>query len=131
MTAGRVRVVDHKGKQIVFYDLGGLAGAEIVGPLLEGAKVVRSQPPKSVLTLVDASTMRIDLRDEDGEYDWSTAQAIQRVVGANAPFVRATAIVIGTGEGKRIILEFLGRGGGRGFEHVDTVEEALEWLVAQ
>ncbi len=131
MKAERVRVIDHKGKQIVFYDLSGLTGREILDPLVAGSRVVRSKPLSSVLTLVDASTLRIDLRGEGGAYDRVTTDAIRGTIAGNAPYVKATAIVIGTGESKRIILEFLGRGGGRNFEPLDTVEQALDWLVTQ
>jgi len=131
MKGERVRVIKHQGKSIVSYDLSGLSGPEILDPLVAGSRVVRSKPQGSVLTLVDASTLRIDLRGEGGAYDRATADAIRGTIAGNAPYVKATAIVIGTGESKRIILEFLGRGGGRSFEPLETVEQALDWLVTQ
>jgi len=125
----RVQFIEHLGQEILLTDLSGLIEGEILPVLAEAASVIRACPPKSLLTLTDISQTTLTLRTATGAYDRVEAEGIRSSVAGNAEFVRVSAVVTGNDEGKRVIMEFLNRLGGREFAVFVTREEALEWLV--
>jgi hypothetical protein len=127
----RVRFIDYEGKKVFVTDLSGLVETGILPTLAEAARVIRSQPIGSLLTLTDISGTQLTLRTEQGEYDRVGAEGIRSSVAGNGPYVKASAIVAGDDEGKRVIMQFLNRLADRRFEVFRTREEALAWLVRQ
>jgi len=127
----RVRFIEHDGSKVLLTDLSGLVETEILPTLAEAANVIRSHPVKSMLTLTDISSTTLTLRTEAGVYDRIGAEGIRSSVAGNAEYVKASAIVAGEDEGKRVIMQFLNRLGGREFAVFSTREEALDWLVRQ
>lgn len=131
MELDRIRFVEHKGRQVFVIDLCELIESEVLPVLIEAAKKVRAFPPASLLTLTDATTLQFSLRNHAGDYDRMTSESIRNCIAGNRPYVKAAAIAIGSGESKRVIVEFFNRAGDRQFETFDSAEHALDWLVEQ
>jgi hypothetical protein len=131
VTVKRIRFQEHGEKQVLVIDLSGLGEKEVVPVLVDAARETRTHPPRSLLTLTDATTTTFNLRTESGEYDRVAAASVRNCIVGNAKHVKAAAVVVGHDESKRVIAEFFNRVSERQFEIFDTMEEALDWLVSQ
>lgn len=131
MQQERIRFIEHKEREVLLIDLGGLVEREILDVLIAAAKQIRTYPSASLLTFTDATTVQFTLRDEAGDYDRVAAETIRNCVAGNRPHVKAAAIALGEGESERVIVQFFNRVGERDFEVFDSSAEALDWLVEQ
>ena len=127
----RARFIAHKDAQVLLIDLGGLVGRELFDVLGVAAKVIRAQPLDSVLTVIDAATLEITLRDGQGGYDRTLTDRLRGFTSGSREFVRAGAVVVGTDESKRVIAEFINNISERALIIFETRNEALDWLVDQ
>jgi hypothetical protein len=126
----RVRYLEHNGKQILITDLSSLVASEIPPVVVDAARVIRTHPPGSLLTLTIATDARLTLRDGSGEYDRPMVETIRSAIAGNRPHIRASAIVVGPGDAHRILVDFFNRMSDRHFEMFDSLDEALDWLVS-
>ena len=127
----RVRYLEHQGKQILLTDLSNQSGADIVTTIVAAAKVIRTHPPGSLLTVTDTTNVQFTLRAGSGEYDRGSVEAIRSTLSGNRAHVRASAIVVPPDDARRILVEFFNRASDRQFEIFETMAEALGWLARQ
>jgi len=118
----RVTFIEFRGRSIFIEDFSSLRpGDEFRTTLEAAAAIIRSQPPKSVLALLDVTRATLNA-EAIGMLRTSTAE--------NAPFVRAAAVV-GVkglrGVALRAVAKFLGLG----FGIFRDRPSALDWLIAQ
>ena len=116
----RARFVVHKGKKIYLIDCSDCLPAEINAVVEECARVVQSQPPKSVLTLTVAN---------GGRFDLETITRLKDLASANEPFVRKSAVVGATGL-QHVVLATVSKFSKREFRLFDDLEQAKDYLVA-
>lgn len=117
----RVRVLAHKGKDVLLLDASQCQAAEAGQVFVVARKLLAAMPPKSALTLTDVTGAMFD--------DASTRE-VQTNATVNVPFVRAAAVVGVTGL-KKIVYNAVVRVSGRDVRLFDTREQALDWLVQQ
>jgi len=118
----RIRYIQHNGNKILLQDFSGLVpGKELLATLDEARTVVQSQPPKSVVVLVDVTNMR---------FDKDSLDRMKELAASNEPYVKASTIV-GIGGLLQVGLVAISRFSGRNFRTFLTREEALDWLSTQ
>ena len=118
----RVSFVKHKNKEILLVDISDIRNVnESIETLQNGTKLVKTQPPKSVLLLTNVS---------DTHYDPIGADAIKLYSKENTPFIKASAVVGVTGI-KRLIFNTIVKMTGRDIKQFDEVEAAKDWLIEQ
>jgi hypothetical protein len=115
----RARFIDHKGKKIFLLDCSDCLPADINAIVEECARVVQSQPAKSVLTLTIAN---------GGRFDLETISRLKDLTSANEPFVRKSAVVGATGL-QHVVLVTVSKFSKREFRLFDDLEEAKDYLV--
>jgi len=77
-------VITHKGKRIVYMDFANSNQEEVMSVIKQAEGVIRSQPPESVLTILDIS---------GSMYNKEIAAAFKEFAAGNKPFIKMTAIV--------------------------------------
>jgi hypothetical protein len=118
----RIQFVQHKGKNILLEDFTKLSpGTEMIETIGVARKIIHSQPPKSVLAVLDAT---------DAHYDNDTIGAMREFVNANTPYMKAASVVGITGL-LGIALSAITQFSGRSFKTFKTREEAMDWLTEQ
>ena len=118
----RIHFVQHKGKSILLEDFSGLQpGAEFMETVEAARKLIASQPPNSVLAVLDAT---------NAHYDNEALGALKDFVKANTPYVKRSCVVGITGL-LGIAVRTLTSFSGRSFDQFKTREEALDWLAEQ
>ena len=118
----RVRFITHHGTQILLSDLSGIRSTlELQRAIRLGTEFVQTQPPRSLLILVDVTGV---------EYNIESFAIVQQSVAENRPFVRARAIV-GLPRVATIPFEIVAKLAGSPMAHFDDVEAAKDWLVSQ
>lgn len=116
----RIRFVEHKGKRILLEDFSAVKpGDEFKQTLDQAALTIRSQPPKSVLAVFDAT---------DANFDMESLTALGEFVKKNTPFMKYATVVGITGL-LTIALQAVQRVGGRDFKVCSTREEAMDFLA--
>lgn len=115
----RVRVIEHRGKRILFTDVAGCGPAEVVEALGHASRWITEQPQASVRTLTDAREARFDTRVTD---------ALRQYTDINRPHVKAAALV-GISGLKKIVVQSLQRLNSRNFELFEDLEEAKDYLA--
>lgn len=115
-----VSFITHKGVQILYENFENGKVDEIL-PWIEKAKaVIRSQPEKSVLAIVNV---------KGASFDMSVTSALKEFVKGNTPFMKC-AVVYGVDGLKEIIfrsiLTFSGR---KNLTLAKTLDEAKEYLI--
>lgn len=122
MPEERVRFIEHKGKQVLFHDLSHILNPSEALPLVARSKsIVGQQPPHSLLTLTYV---------EGSRFNKEIIEALKDLVMHNKPFVKHGAIV-GLSRLMRVIYVTLTQLTGRRLPTFNTIDEGLEWLVAQ
>ena len=116
-----VRVVEHKGKQIVLIDMAGCNAEGATRIFVEARPVVALRGAKGALTLTDV---------RGTAFDTATIEAARATVKLNQPYVKAAALV-GVEGLKETILTALVTLTGRDLKVFGTREQALDWLVEQ
>jgi hypothetical protein len=116
----RTKLVNRVGKDILIIDLSHCPVPEGLQVLEHAEPLIRSRPPKSLLTLVDVSGSR---------YNKGFVDAIKVFAQANEPFVRATAVVGMTTIFAQTIVSLITSLLRRPLQCCDDVESALAWLA--
>ena len=118
----RVTYIEFGGKNILIEDFSGLRpGGEFRSIIEAAAAIIRSQPPKSVLALVDVS---------DSTFNAESIETLKRYTTENEPFIRAAAVV-GIEGLQRVALLAVSKFSGRTFGSFKDRPSALDWLIAQ
>lgn len=109
----------HQGRRIFHIDFRGCDVPTAKRIIAEAGAAIQAQPPHSTCVLTDIT---------DAHWDDDVKEALKRLARANAPHVRASAIVGVTGI-RSIILSAIARFSGREFKLFDTPEAARDWLA--
>lgn len=81
----RQKFIDHRGTRILFSDLSRIQTTEeLQQAVRQGTELAQSQPPRSLLVLVDVTGT---------EYNVASFAVVQQSVAANRPYIRAHAVV--------------------------------------
>jgi len=115
----RARFIDHKGKKIFVLDCSDCKPADVHEIIDECARVVRSQPPKSVLTMTIAG---------GGKFDNDIVGRLKDLTKGNEPYVKKAAVVGMSGLYK-VVLMAVAMFSKREFHMFDTAEEAKDFLA--
>jgi hypothetical protein len=115
----RLKLVNRGGKDILIIDLSHCPVPEGL-PVLERAEpLIRSRPPKSLLTLIDVS---------GSHYNQEFTDAVKAFARGNEPFVRATAVVGVSTIFAKTLISLIQAVLRRPLQSCDDVESALAWL---
>lgn len=117
----RVNYIFHNGRQILFLDFSACNVEDFPILIKEAEKLIRVEPPNSVLTLTDVTGAR---------YNLEITQALKEFVNGNKPFVKAGAVV-GLDALKKVIYNGVMHFSGRHLLAFDDIEKAKNWLVEQ
>jgi hypothetical protein len=115
-----VNFITHKGVQILYENFENSKTTDII-PMIEKAKsIIRRQPEKSVLAVVNV---------KGANFDMSVTAALKDFVKGNAPYMKC-AVVYGVEGLKEVIfrsvLSFSGR---KNLALAKTLEEAKDFLI--
>lgn len=114
--------IKYKGQDILYFNFAGVTEHDAALRIVAEAKtVVSTQPPNSILALVDVTNS-----SADREITW----ALKDLAEHDRPYVIASAIV-GLHGVNRVISQAVARLAGRTFATFATVDEAKEWLIRQ
>lgn len=117
----RVKFIEHRGTQILLSDLSGIRSTvELQRAVRLATEFVQSQPPRSLLILVDVTGV---------EYNIESFAIVQQSVAKNRPFVRARAI-IGLPQIAYIPFELVAKLADSPMARFDDPEAAKDWLVS-
>jgi hypothetical protein len=117
----RVRFIEHRGTRILLSDLSGIrTTTELQGAVRMGMELAQTQPPESLLILVDLTGV---------EYSLEAFAVVQQSVATIRPFVRARAVV-GLPPAAQIPFRIVARIAGSPMAHFDDRDVAKEWLVS-
>jgi len=115
----RVRFIEHNGKKILFLDFSRISAQTVLSVIVEAKAVIRTQPPRSVLTLSDVT---------GAGFNEEVTQAMKDFVVHNKPYVTAAAVV-GANGFRQVILNSVMWFSGRRLHAFSTADEAKDWLV--
>jgi len=115
-----IRWTEHGGTRILLIDLGDCTEDELARRIDMAASIIRSEPPRSLLTL---NLVR------DFHYSRRAGSIIREYVRANGPYILASAVV-GLRYMKAVI-PVLNRMTSRAIRAFDDPVEAQDWLVEQ
>lgn len=119
---GRIGTVVHKGKTILVQDFAGLGwGEEFTGAVDEAKRYIAAQPPKSVLSVFDAT---------HAHYNADVLAALKDFAKHNEPYIRASTVV-GVEGILSIALMAVSRFSGRTLKPCRDRLTAMDWLVEQ
>jgi hypothetical protein len=116
----RVRISEHKGKNLIEVDLSECGPQEAIPYIREAMALIKMQTRNSVLLLTNVN---------DAEYDMEVVKAIKDYVISNSPYVKASAVV-GIDGIKQAILATVRFLTLHEIKVHETVEEARDWLVS-
>ncbi len=118
----RVSFVKHKNKDILLVDISDIRNVnESIETLQNGTRLIKTQPPKSILLLTNVSNTH---------YDPIGADAMKTYSKENTPYIKASAVVGVTGI-KRLIFNTILKITGRKIMPFDDAKSALDWLAEQ
>lgn len=118
----RVTFIEFRGRSVLIEDFSNLRpGDEFRRALDVAAAAIRSQPPASVLALVDAT---------HATFNAEAIGMLKTFTAANAPFVRAAAVV-GVDGLLGVAMLAVAKFSGRTFARFPDRPAALDWLVTQ
>ncbi len=118
----RVRFTNYKGKQILIEDFSQLKpGPEFLAWIDKAQALITSQPPNTVVALLDGS---------GAHYDVEIMTRLKEFVKANSPYIRCSAVV-GVEGLLNVALMALSNVRGKVFESFPDRESALEYLAQQ
>lgn len=118
----RARFVTYGGVRILLVDLSGIEEtARLAREAERVSRLIREQPRDSVLVLADLTGVPYSLR---------AVRLLGEVAAANAPHVRARAVV-GLSDVMRPVVRMFAHFTGRPVEAFDDVESAMAWLAGQ
>ena len=118
----RVRFIEHRGVPILLSDLSGIRNtSELQRAVRLGGELLRTQPPRSDLVLVDVTGV---------EYSVESFAIVQQSVATNRPYVRARAVV-GLPRAAAVPFQVVAQLSDSPMAQFGTREEAQEWLLSQ
>jgi hypothetical protein len=117
----RVRIVIHRGRDIVFQDFSNVTSADEGIRAIEEARAFVEQQPKGVLLLTDVTGSTFDQRVVD---------AFKDLAQHNKSLVAASAIV-GLSPIQRVVYAAIVKITGRIIRPFTSIDEAKDWLVEQ
>jgi hypothetical protein len=118
----RISFLQYKGKSILLEDFSSLRpGPEFMSTLKTAQAIIASQPPVSVLAVLDAT---------GASYNTETLGALKNFVQANTPYLRCSAVVGVTGL-LNVALTTLSRVAGRSVNLFPTRQAAMDFLIKQ
>jgi hypothetical protein len=117
----RVNYISHKGRQILFLDCSGCKAEDFPTIIKEAGKLIRVEPPNSVLTLTDVTGAR---------YNLEVTESLKEFTKGNKPFVTAGAVV-GLDALKKIVYNGVMHFSGRNLLAFDDIEKAKDWLIEE
>ena len=117
----RLKHIFHNGRQILFLDFSGCDAQDFPPLIKEAEKLIREEPPNSVLTLTDVT---------DAKYNLEVTEALKKFTKGNKPYVKAGAVV-GLDALKKIIYNSIMHFSGRNLLAFDDIEKAKDWLAEQ
>lgn len=118
---GWTRIIEHKGKKIILQNARNCSVSEGLKVMDEGRAIIRSQEPKSVLSLVDV---------RGADFNQSTAESLKEYAKGNGQYTKKSAAV-GISGLKKIIFKAMIKFSGRDIKLLDDLEEAKEYLVKE
>jgi hypothetical protein len=116
-----VQIIEHKGKRITYLDFSNCDRKKVVDMLAEIQPLIKAQPPKSVLTLVNVDRL---------VFNTEILKAFQSFTAENKPFVKAGA-VLGIKGLQKVAYDAVMKIAERNLPMFNTYEEAIEWLAQQ
>ncbi len=117
----RVKCIYHNGRQIISLDFSGCNVEDFPTIIKEAEKLIRVEPPNSVLTLTDVT---------DAKYNLEVIEALIEFTKGNKPFVKA-GVVVGLDSLKKAIYNSVMHFSGRNLLAFDDIEKAKDWLVEE
>jgi len=118
----RIRFEEHQGKKILIEDFTQLKpGEEFMSTLASAKTTIASQPPKSVLAVLDAT---------GASFNAEILGAMKEFTRDNTPYVKAATVVGITGM-LEVALSAVSKFSGRDFKSFPTRDAAIEWLIKQ
>lgn len=118
----RVQQIVHRGKDIVFTDMSGLASSDEQIAVLQRARdLICAQPPGSVRSLIDYTDLHYNIPGVHAQKEFSAA------VG---PHMKASAVVGITGM-LQVVYRSVVKLTKRKIVMFDSREAALDWLAEQ
>ncbi len=120
--ADKISFVDYEGKRILLEDFSGIRDEQEFLALIKQAEgIVQSQPPKSVLIVVDVT---------DARFSSTISQASKEASARNTPYVKASTLV-GVKGLMQVVLRAVSTFARRELVTFDTRKQAMEWLIEQ
>lgn len=117
-----ISFITHKGVRILYEDLENAKSEEVI-PWIERAKVVmRSQPEKSVLALLNV---------KNAKFDSSVTSALKEFAKGNEPYVKVAAVYGIEGLKEIIFKSILVFTGRKNLFLFKNLEEAKDFLASQ
>ena len=114
--------MSHRGQRILYVDYSGIRTVEELEDAARAAtRMVRAEPPFSVLALLNLSGVPFGLR---------IVRMLGEAAAANADFVKARAVV-GLPDAARPAVGAVAEFTGRPLQVFEDAETALEWLAGQ
>jgi hypothetical protein len=117
----RVNHIFHKGRPILFLDFSGCKVEDFPPIIEEAEKLIRVEPPDSVLTLTDVTGAR---------YNLQVTESLKQFTKGNKPFVKAGAVV-GLDALKTIVYNGVMHFSGRNLLAFDDIQKAKDWLIEE
>ncbi|PIP13084.1 MAG: hypothetical protein COX48_05255 [bacterium (Candidatus Stahlbacteria) CG23_combo_of_CG06-09_8_20_14_all_34_7] len=115
-----IKIIEHKGKKIVFQSWRDIRDAEKNIAIIEETKqLIMKMPEKSVLLLTDAT---------NAHYDINAIEHLKAFSKDITPYIKASAVV-GVSGIKRVILQTLIKISGRDIKMCSDIDEALDYLA--
>jgi hypothetical protein len=118
--SGRVKLIHHKGKEVVLIDMTNLEPSKMLDVAEECKRTVTSLPKGSALTLTDVS---------GSAFSKETVDKMQEITAANKDHVYRAAVV-GVSGLKQIIVSSVAMFSKRDLKLFDSRDAALDWLVS-
>lgn len=118
----RTEFTEHRGKRVARLDFANITEERTaLDAIAEAARIIQSQPPKSVYTVTVVRGAR---------FNSTVLSAVKKLAADNAPFVRGGAIVgMGTlHKAAYLTVMYFSK---RTIPAFDTEAEALEWIGRQ
>jgi hypothetical protein len=118
----RISFVEHRGKRIIVMDFSHLRpGDEFLASVAEAKAWFATQPPKSALSIFDAT---------GAVYNLEVINVLKHFTKHNEPFVKASSVV-GIEGLLNIGLTAVSKFSGRTFKAFRDRPSAMDWLVEQ
>jgi hypothetical protein len=118
----RIGFIDYEGKQILLEDFSELKpGEEFIQTIAMAKQMIASQPPKSVLALMDATNAR---------FNTEALSLLSDFVKSNTPYIKC-AVVVGIEGLLKVALSTISQISGRAFHTFSNREEAKKFLSQQ